>query len=123
LGSLSHAVAGRLRNRDAEGSVTTRSGGSGPPTGTQTNATFIVRRYNTFLNILLLQLKRVGDLILTMPTMAALRENFPEALITLLVSSECADLFPAMPNIDRILITRRNPRDIAVFLALARERF
>src|SRR5947199_6972449 len=58
-----------------------------------------------------------------MPTMAALRENFPDALITLLVSSECADLFPAMPNIDRILITRRNLRDIAVFLALARERF
>src|SRR5438105_4938985 len=58
-----------------------------------------------------------------MPTMAALRENFPDALITLLVSSECADLVPAMLNIDRILITRRNLRDIAVFLALARGRF
>src|SRR5437016_7143133 len=58
-----------------------------------------------------------------MPTMAALRENFPDALITLLVSSECADLFPAILNIDRILITRRNLRDIAVFLAIVRERF
>src|SRR5205085_4459474 len=76
-----------------------------------------------FLNILLLQLKRIGDLILTMPAMAALRENFPDARVTLVVSSECADLFPALLNIDRILITRRKLRDIAVFLALARERF
>jgi predicted lipopolysaccharide heptosyltransferase III len=75
------------------------------------------------LNILLLQLKRIGDLILTMPAVAALRENFPDARITFVGSSECTDLFPAMPNIDRILITRRNLRDIAVFLALARERF
>jgi len=58
-----------------------------------------------------------------MPAVAALREKFPDARIMLVVSSECADLFPAMPNIDRILITRRNLRDIAVFLALARERF
>src|SRR6266705_6384186 len=58
-----------------------------------------------------------------MPAVAALRENFPDARITLVGSSECADLFPAMPNIDRILIARRNLRDIAVFLALAHERF
>jgi len=57
-----------------------------------------------------------------MPAMAALRENFHDARVTLVVSSECADLFPAMPNIDRILITRRNLRDVAVFLGLARER-
>jgi predicted lipopolysaccharide heptosyltransferase III len=75
------------------------------------------------VNILLLQLKRIGDLILTLPAIAALRENFPTAQITLAISSECADLLPAIPNADRILLVRRSLRDLALFLGLARERF
>jgi lipopolysaccharide heptosyltransferase III len=75
------------------------------------------------VNILLLQLKRIGDLILTLPAIATLRENFPTAQITLAISSECADLLPAVPNVNRILLVRRNLRDLALFLGLARERF
>jgi predicted lipopolysaccharide heptosyltransferase III len=75
------------------------------------------------MKILLLQLKRIGDLILTTPTIAALRGQFPEAEVTLVVSSECADLLPAITGVDRILIARRNLRDIASFLAVAGRRF
>ena len=75
------------------------------------------------MNILLLQLKRIGDLILTLPAIATLRENFPDAQITLAISSECADLLPAIPNVNRILLARRNLCDLALFLRLARERF
>jgi len=75
------------------------------------------------VNILLLQLKRIGDLILTMPAIVALRENFPDARVTLIVSNECADLLPAIPGADRILVARRNLSDIAIVIALARERF
>jgi predicted lipopolysaccharide heptosyltransferase III len=75
------------------------------------------------VNILLLQLKRIGDLILTLPAIATLRENFPAAQITLAISSECADLLPAIPNVNRILLMRRNLRDLALFLALVREKF
>jgi lipopolysaccharide heptosyltransferase III len=75
------------------------------------------------VNILLLQLKRIGDLILTLPAVATLRENFPAAQITLAISSECADLLPAIPNVNRILLMRRNLRDLALFLGLAREKF
>jgi predicted lipopolysaccharide heptosyltransferase III len=75
------------------------------------------------VNILLLQLKRIGDLLLTLPAIATLRENFPDARMTLAVSSECADLLPAIPNVDRILLVRRNLRDLAVFFGIARERF
>ena len=35
------------------------------------------------MNILLIQLKRIGDLILTTPAIAALRERFPKATLTL----------------------------------------
>src|SRR5436190_19663573 len=75
------------------------------------------------MKILLLQLKRIGDLILTTPAIAALRESFPEAQITLVVSNECADLLPAISNIDRILIARRNARDLALFFSVAATRF
>jgi predicted lipopolysaccharide heptosyltransferase III len=75
------------------------------------------------VNILLLQLKRIGDLILTTPAINAVRKKFPEARITLAVASECRDLAPAIPNVDRFLIVRRNWRDIPVFLSVAMHRF
>ena len=52
------------------------------------------------MNILLIQLKRIGDLILTTPAIAALLAKFPDAKLSLVVSPGCADLLPAIPNID-----------------------
>ena len=75
------------------------------------------------MKILLLQLKRIGDLILTTPAIAALRERFPEAEVTIVVSSECADLLPAITGVDHILIARRNLSDLAAFLAVAGNKF
>jgi predicted lipopolysaccharide heptosyltransferase III len=75
------------------------------------------------VNILLLQLKRIGDLILTTPAIDAVRKKFPEARITLAIASECRELAPAIPNVDRLLIVRRNWRDIPVFLSVAMHRF
>jgi predicted lipopolysaccharide heptosyltransferase III len=75
------------------------------------------------VNILLLQLKRIGDLILTMPAMVALRENFPDARVTLVVSNECVDLLPAISSANRVFVARRNLSDVAIIVALAHERF
>ena len=75
------------------------------------------------MKILLLQLKRIGDLILTTPAIAALRERFPEAHVTMVVSSECADLLPAISGVDRMLMARRNLTDLAAFLAVAGKKF
>jgi len=75
------------------------------------------------VKILLLQLKRIGDLILTTPTVAVLREHFPEAHVTLVASSECANLLPAISGVDRILLARRNLRDLALFLTVASHKF
>jgi heptosyltransferase III len=57
------------------------------------------------VNILLIQLKRIGDLILTTPAIAALREKFPDANLTLVVSPQCAELLPAIPDIDNRLLS------------------
>jgi predicted lipopolysaccharide heptosyltransferase III len=75
------------------------------------------------MKILLLQLKRIGDLILTMPAIAALRDKFPGARITLVVARECADLLPAIASVDRTLVARRKLRDVRMFFAVAREKF
>jgi len=75
------------------------------------------------VKILLLQLKRIGDLILTTLALAALRESFSEAQLTLVVSKECADLLPAISNVDRILIARRNLHDLSLFFSIAARRF
>ena len=75
------------------------------------------------MNILLLQLKRIGDLILTTPAIGALRETFPDSNLTLVISSECAELAPAISDVDRILIVRRSPRDLALLFAVARTKF
>jgi len=75
------------------------------------------------VKILLLQLKRIGDLIMTTPAIEALRKNFPEARITLVVSRECAELLPAISSADRTLVANRNLSDVAVFLTVAREKF
>ena len=56
------------------------------------------------MKILLIQLKRIGDLILTVPSIAALRANFPEATIHLATSRSCRELTPAIPGVDRFLV-------------------
>lgn len=75
------------------------------------------------MKVLLLQLKRIGDLIVTTPAIAALRQKFPDAHITLVVSNECAALVPAIAGVDRVLVVRRGLADIAVCGAIAKERF
>ncbi len=47
--------------------------------------------------ILALQLKRIGDLVLTAPALGALRAAFPDARVTLLCERSAAGLLPAMP--------------------------
>jgi predicted lipopolysaccharide heptosyltransferase III len=75
------------------------------------------------VNILLIQLKRIGDLILTTPAITALRKKFPDAKIALVVSHECAAMLPAIAGIDRSFIITRKLRDLTVFLEVARTKF
>ena len=75
------------------------------------------------MNILLLQLKRIGDLVLTTPVIAALRDKFPEAVLTLIVSREGAPLLPAITGVDRTHVIHRRLSDVKIFRAVAREKF
>lgn len=72
------------------------------------------------MKILLLQLKRIGDLILTTPAIAAVREKYPTAHITLVVGAGSAELLPAIEGVDRTLVMRGNITDAASALSVAR---
>jgi len=48
------------------------------------------------VKILLLQLKRIGDLILTTPAIRCLREAFPQARLALVADSSCASLLDSV---------------------------
>ena len=53
------------------------------------------------MKVLVLQLKRIGDLILTTPVLAALKSK--GAQVTVVVDGPCSSLLPAMPGVDEAL--------------------
>ena len=72
------------------------------------------------MNILLIQLKRIGDLILTTPAIVALRKNFPDAHLSLVVSRAGQELLPAISGIDKILLVSGKADDVVDWIALLR---
>jgi predicted lipopolysaccharide heptosyltransferase III len=75
------------------------------------------------LNVLLIQLKRIGDLILTVPAIAALRKDFPAARISLIAAHGSRELLPAIPGVDHTFIARGRVSDAANWFAVAKARF
>ena len=73
-------------------------------------------------SILLVQLKRLGDLILTTPALTALRREFPSARMTVLIDHPSRDLAPALPNVDEVLVYERR-RSLPLWLLLLRKEF
>ena len=59
------------------------------------------------MRILALQLKRIGDLILTTPALAALRAAHPDAEIALAVTPACAPLLGAIDSISSGIVLGR----------------
>jgi len=75
------------------------------------------------LNLLLIQLKRIGDLILTVPAIAALRRAFPAANISLIAAHGSRELLPAIPGLDRTFVARGRVSDAPQFFAVAKAKF
>lgn len=75
------------------------------------------------MNILFIQLKRIGDLILTTPAIAAVRQTFPEANITLVISAESKSLAPAIVGVNKLLVMPRGLAGIAAATAVAGGKF
>ena len=59
------------------------------------------------VNILIVKLSAIGDVVHTLPSLAALRRCYPEAHITWVVEEASSDLISNHPDLDRIIISRR----------------
>lgn len=65
--------------------------------------------------LLALQIKRIGDLILTAPALARLRQARPEARITLVTMGPAGQLAPALPSVDEHFNYRRGRPNLALW--------
>ncbi len=59
------------------------------------------------MNILIVKLSAIGDVIHTLPSLAALRRLYPQAHITWVVEEAAADLILNHPHLDEVLVSRR----------------
>lgn len=60
-------------------------------------------------NILLIRLKSIGDILFTLPAVNAVRDNFPEARISFLVSKEHAPLLEGFRDVNEVIALDRAP--------------
>jgi len=58
-------------------------------------------------NILLIRFKAIGDVVLTLPAVHAIRENFPDARITFLAIRENAPLLQGFRDVDDVITLDR----------------
>lgn len=70
---------------------------------------------NNYRNILIVRTDRIGDVVLTTPAIAAVRAQFPEAKITVLVSSYTRDLVVGNPDLNEVLVDDRKGVHKGVF--------
>src|SRR5262245_36362921 len=70
-------------------------------------------------SVLVIQLKRLGDLVLTTPALNILRKLFPASEITLLIDRHSLPLAPAIAGVDQVWVYR-GPKSIWINLVKAR---
>src|SRR5437879_9160770 len=75
------------------------------------------------MEILLIQLRRLGYLILAPPAISALREHLPAAQIALAVPGECTPLLPAIQGLQQTFLTKRGVRDLFAWMEIRRASF
>jgi len=73
--------------------------------------------------ILLIRLRRIGDVIMTTPSVSALREGFPDAFISYIVEKPYRELVDGNPNLDKIIVLekKQSVRDFFKLIRLIRK--
>lgn len=85
------------------------------------------------MKFLFIKLKHIGDSLLLTPTVSAVRQAYPNALVWVIVREGCEGILAGCPDIDRLLTAaapekeRRRPwnwwSDLALAATIRRERF
>lgn len=78
------------------------------------------------MKILFITLSNIGDCILSLPVLDALRNEYPEAKISCLVSERPKEIFINNPAIKKVIVFNKHAKlidKIKLFLSLSREKF
>lgn len=76
--------------------------------------------------VLFITLSNMGDVVLTLPALDALRALYPQAHITVMVGPRPREIFEGVPSVDKLIVfDKRAPlrEKAGLFLDLMRERF
>jgi lipopolysaccharide heptosyltransferase II len=84
---------------------------------------------NDFKNILIIRTDRIGDVVCSTPAIKALRDHFPQAKISILVSSKTKDIVYGNPYLDEVIEEDRSKKHkgfwgtLKLILFLRRKKF
>lgn len=70
--------------------------------------------------ILVVSLRRIGDVLLTTPLIRSLKRAWPQASIDVLVFDSCTGILVGNPDIDRVISMPQRPGSVATIRLLAR---
>jgi predicted lipopolysaccharide heptosyltransferase III len=59
-------------------------------------------------NILIIKLRYIGDVLLAMPVLRALRERFPEARLTMVVNRGTEEVLAGNPDVQEVLVVEKD---------------
>jgi len=68
--------------------------------------------FDSIKSILLIQLGDIGDAVLTIPTIKALRENFPSSMIFIIVREHAKQLIEDCPWVDGLISIEKDKRSL-----------
>ncbi|MCK4423298.1 MAG: glycosyltransferase, partial [Candidatus Omnitrophica bacterium] len=68
----------------------------------------VYKEVNSSLNILVIKLSALGDVILSIPSIRALREHYPEARISLLTDENGSHIVKGCPYLDEVVIYHKH---------------
>jgi ADP-heptose:LPS heptosyltransferase len=69
-----------------------------------------VKQIKYIKKILLIRFGSLGDVVLTLPVIDAVRKSFPEAYIAMLVGDKSADIVSSDPRLDEVIVFRRDSK-------------
>ena len=71
--------------------------------------------------ILVIKLRHIGDVLLTVPAIRALKETFPDSSISVLVNSDTKNVLEDNPLIDNLIVFDRNIKNLKPFKRYMKE--
>ncbi|MFA4843283.1 MAG: lipopolysaccharide heptosyltransferase II, partial [Candidatus Omnitrophota bacterium] len=84
-----------------------RPEGSGLPSDRQNHKSQVTSQKNNFKRILIVRTDRIGDVVLSTPVIKALRDNYPNTYIAMMVAPYAKEIVEGNPYLDAVIIYDR----------------